>query len=188
MFSCPAISILYAPNINQGFLYWQYDYGEANGGTEMFVNQWIWEVPFSSYSKGQKEISIGSEGHLQWHPPLDHTIFGTVTDGLTSSVPLPFGDTFALQNPTVLSVSPTCVLAGSTFTINGTGMYPAFVTSVVIGGTPLTTSQYSKASDSLLQVVAPNQPSEAPQPVVVETALGLSNSNVTIEIPYLFCD
>jgi hypothetical protein len=101
-------------------------------------------------------------------------------------VPLPFGDTFALQNPTVLSVNPTCVLAGSTFTINGTGMYPALVTGVVIGGTPLTTSQYSKASDSLLQVIAPNQPSEAPQPVVVQTALGLSNSNVTIEIPYSF--
>jgi hypothetical protein len=30
-FSCPQISILYAPNLSQGFLYWQYDYGEGNG-------------------------------------------------------------------------------------------------------------------------------------------------------------
>src|SRR5215467_8204478 len=78
--------------------------------------------------------------------------------------------------------NPNCVLPGSTFAINGTGMYPALVTGVVIGGMPLTASQYSKGSDALLQVIAPNQPSEVPQPVVVQTALGLSNSNVTIEI------
>jgi hypothetical protein len=185
--TCPLISILYAPNLSTGFLFWQYATPPA-GGTISFLNQWIWEVPFNSYSNDQKEISIGSESHLQWSTPFSHEILGTVIAGLTSSVPLPFGDTFALQNPTVLSVNPTCVLAGSTFTINGIGMYPALVTGVVIGGTPLTTSQYSEASDTLLQVIAPDQPGEAPQPVVVQTALGLSNSNVTIEIPYLFCD
>jgi hypothetical protein len=185
--TCPQITILYAPNLSTGFLFWQYATPPTEG-TISFLNQWIWEVPFTSYSNDQKEISIGSEGNLQWSLPFSHEILGTVIAGLTSSVPLPFGDTFALQNSTVLSVNPACVLLGSTFCINGTGMYPSLVTGVAIGGTPLTTSQYSKMSDTLLQVIAPDQPSEALQPVVVQTALGLSNSNATIEIPYLFCD
>jgi Ca2+-binding RTX toxin-like protein len=185
--TCPQITILYAPNLSTGFLFWQYTTPPAEG-TISFLNQWIWEVPFNSYSNDQKEISISSEGHLQWSPPFNHEILGTLIAGRTSSVPLPFGDTFVLQNPMVLNVNPACVLPGSTFTINGTGMYPSLVTGIAIGGTPLTTSQYSKMSDTLLQVIAPDQPSEAPQPVVVQTALGLSNSNVTIEIPYFFCD
>jgi hypothetical protein len=145
-------------------------------------------VPFSSYSQGQKEISIGSEGHLKWNEFGNPDNSGTVVAGLTQSVPLPFGDTFALHKPMVLSVNPTCALAGTNFAINGTGMYPKLVTGIVIGGVTVGQKQYSTTSDTLIQVAAPNQPSEALQPVVVQTAEGLSNSNVTIEIPYFFCD
>jgi hypothetical protein len=88
----------------------------------------------------------------------------------------------------VLSVNPTCALAGRNFAINGIGMYPKLVTGIVIGAVTVGQKQYSTTSDTLIQVAAPNQPSEALQPVVVQTAEGLSNSNVTIEIPYFFCD
>jgi hypothetical protein len=110
-----------------------------------------------------------------------------VTDNLASVVPLPFGQTFALQPPVVSSVSPTCVTAGKTFTINGTGLYPSLVSSVLIGGTPLSSAQYRKPSDTQIRVTAPNQPALDSQPVVVQTQEGVSNSNVTIEIPYVYC-
>jgi hypothetical protein len=110
-----------------------------------------------------------------------------VTDNLASVVPLPFGQTFALQPPVVLSVSPTCVTAGKTFTINGTGLYPSLVSSVLIGGTPLSSAQYKKPGDTRISVVAPNQPAVDAQPVVVNTGVDQSNDSVTIEIPFLYC-
>jgi hypothetical protein len=116
------------------------------------------------------------------------TIPGPLSLGSPNPCRCPFGDTFALQKPMVLSVNPTCALAGTNFAINGTGMYPKLVTGIVIGGVTVGQKQYSTTSDTLIQVAAPNQPSEALQPVVVQTAEGLSNSNVTIEIPYFFCD
>jgi len=181
--SCPQTIITNQSNPSLSQPGWLYSSPVPNQvQTNIFINQWVWEVPFKSYPSGTQSFTIESGAASKFSD----------TNFLTSSVilpvPLPFGDTFALQNPTVLSANPNCVLPGSTFAINGTGMYPALVTGVVIGGMPLTASQYSKGSDTLLQVIAPNQPGEAPQPVVVQTALGLSNSNVTIEIPYLFCD
>jgi hypothetical protein len=76
-----------------------------------------------------------------------------------------------LQNPTVLSVNPTCANAGTTFTINGTGMYPSLVPSVLIGGAPLSPSQYTSVSDTAISVVAPEESGEA-LPVVVQTGAG----------------
>lgn len=96
-------------------------------------------------------------------------------------IPLPFGDTFALQKPTVLSVNPTCVSAGNKFTINGSGFYPSLVTSVTLGGTAVDMSAIALESDTAISVIAPDVSAEA-DPVVVETAEGQSNSNVNIEI------
>jgi hypothetical protein len=56
-----------------------------------------------------------------------------LASNLQQSVPLPFGYT-SLQKPTITSVSPTCVDSGDTFLINGTGLYPSTVTSIVVGG------------------------------------------------------
>jgi hypothetical protein len=188
---CPSVQIKNLSDFSSLQLWWQYVRDEPPGST-LFTshNQWIWEVKFLDYQPGQQVVALATTGGSSFQhkdcQPFQSCY--TFYDQLVSAVPLPFGDTFVLQQPTVLSVNPTCALAGSTFTIYGTGMYPSLVTGVVIGGTPLTTSQYSIASDTLLQVTAPDQPSEFLQPVVVQTALGLSNSNVTIEIPYLFCD
>jgi hypothetical protein len=101
------------------------------------------------------------------------------------------GNTFTLQKPAVSSVSPPCVLGGGIFDINGTGLYPSLVTSVLIGGTALSTSNYSFASTSDgtndISVVAPHQPALSPQSVIVQTSEGTSNADVSIEIPYLYC-
>lgn len=101
-------------------------------------------------------------------------------------MPLPFDDTFALQKPTVLSVSPTCVNEGSTSTINGTGMYPSLGTSVLINAVPLEPPGFKADSDTSITVVAPIiiTPGQSSYflPVAVQTVEGLSNSNISIEI------
>ena len=98
---------------------------------------------------------------------------------ITPVVPLPFGDTFALQQPVVTSVSPTCVNAGNNFTINGSGLYPSLVSKVLIDSS--LANAYTTRSDTQIDVIAPEQSGEA-LPVVVQTGEGISNSNVTIEI------
>src|SRR6202012_2357415 len=99
-----------------------------------FYNQWIWEITFQNYASNQTDIEFDSNGQ---------SLFGNCGTSPTCNlsaefvpyVPLPFGDIWALQPPVVTSVSPTCVYAGQTFHINGTGMYPSLVSGVVIGGT-----------------------------------------------------
>jgi hypothetical protein len=185
-FHCPfPYEILDAPNLSDGFLYWQYQTlagASGSGGTLSFINQWIWGIPWTSYSNGQKDISVGSEARSK--NPCG--LYFNCSAGLTSSVPLPFDDTFALQKPTVLSVSPTCVNEGSTFTINGTGMYPSLVTSVLINAVPLEPPGFKADSDTSITVVAPIiiTPGQSSYflPVAVQTVEGLSNSNISIEI------
>lgn len=153
----------------------------AGGESELITsyNQWIWEVPFTSYqSSEQQDLVFASEAGLAF---VGFNKAPGVGAYVSSTVPLPFGDVFALQQPVVLSVSPTCVDAGNTFTITGTGMYPSLVTSVEIGGEALDASQYKPVSDTSITVVAPEQSGEA-LPVVVQTTQGESNSDVTIEI------
>jgi hypothetical protein len=152
-----------------------------------FFNQWIWTVPFTTYPSGQLDVQLQSVATevLDYHtiPPIpglpDRVV--TLVDNLTSVIPMPFGDTFALQRPVVLSVSPTCANAGDTFTITGTGLYPGLVTGVLIGGSPLDSRQFSTVSDTALSVVAPAM-AGASLPVVVQTSQGESNDNVTLEI------
>lgn len=100
---------------------------------------------------------------------------------LSSEVPLPFGYTFALLKPSVASVSPACVVAGNTFTIDGTGVYPSLVTSVLIGGTPLDSTQFTTDSDTVITAVAAESVGEGPAGHR-SVGGGLSNSNVTMKI------
>jgi len=186
--TCPSIIITNEGNPTTGQTDWHYDFPDGLVSKDLltFYNQWIWEVPFSQYSAGQKTVVVGSEGHSEFDTGEENFSCGfqgycPITTLLNSTVPLPSGDTFALQKPAVLSVSPTCANAGSTFTINGTGFYPSLVTSVLIGGRQLNPSQFTTTSDTAISVTAPEEPGEF-LPVVVQTEEGLSNANVTIEI------
>jgi hypothetical protein len=141
---------------------------------------WIWEVPFSLYAAGQKTYSFFAEGSMLLDF-RDNPDYELDTPQINATVPLPFGDTFTLEKPVVLSVSPTCINAGNPFTITGTGLYPTLVTSVLIDGKPLDSSEYTPVSNTSITVVAPEMSGEA-LPVVVQTTQGESDSNVTIEI------
>jgi hypothetical protein len=185
--SCPPTQIENQSNIINGHLNWVYQTVNPPGRATLdSPNQWVWEVPFSAYSSGQQTVAIATSGESSFLPlagPYCRLFQNchSVATNLTSVVPLPFGDTFALQKPVVTSVNPTCANAGTKFVIDGTGMYPSLVTSVSIGGTPLNSSQYATTSDTAITVIAPQQSGEF-LPVVVQTAEGLSNANVTIEI------
>jgi hypothetical protein len=179
--TCPSITIINKSDPSESQAYWSYQLSDPNEQDQLtFTNQWIWEVPFSSY-----------EGFDS--PPYDQnmdtwaTTKHEVTAEMYPFVPYPFGNTTTLQNPVITSVSPACVFPGATFDINGTGLYPSLVSSILIGGQPLSSAQYKPVSDTEIEVIAPNQQEVDAQPVVVQTGLGLSNSNVTIEIPYLYC-
>jgi Ca2+-binding RTX toxin-like protein len=180
--TCPQIVIRNSSNPAAGQTEWTYTRRTPNSQIlNSFYNQWIWEVPFSAYSTGQQKVDINSGASSTFCFPFPIQNCNPLVTVLDSGVPLPFGDTFALQKPVVLSVNPTCVNAGNTFTINGTAFYPSLVTSVLIDGTPLASGQLSTASDTAINVVAPEQSGEY-LPVVVQTTQGVSNSNVTIEI------
>jgi hypothetical protein len=192
--TCPTITIVNQSDPSTGNPEWLYTIPGPNSPPQAttFSNQWIWQVPFSGYQAGQTQITVASEARSTFYggfspctPFQDCPTFGTP---LSSVVPLPFGDTFALQQPSVSSVNPTCANAGTQFVISGTGFYPSLVQSVVIGGTALDSSQYTTTSDTAITVIAPEM-SGAALSVVVETSQGQSNSNVTIEISDIdFCD
>jgi hypothetical protein len=170
--SCPAVTIDNTSEPQTGRTHWDFFQDNVDGKTlHTFYNQWIWEVPFQAYD--QDSVTISSSANELGN--------ATINTNLYSTVPLPFGENFSLQKPTVVSVNPTCVNAGNVFTINGTSLYPSLVTSVLIDGSPLQPTQYTAVSDTLLSVVAPEQSGEV-LPVAVQTAEGVSNSNVTIEI------
>ena len=97
------------------------------------------------------------------------------------SVPFPFGKVFSIQPPVVTSVSPTCVVAGGEFTIEGTGLYPSLVTNVLIDGESFDATQFSTVSDTEITVVAPDMFGFF-LPVVVQTTQDVSNDNVTVAI------
>jgi hypothetical protein len=179
--TCPEIFIDNISNPSTGVAQWNSNLQYNDGGEELitFCNQWVWEVPFSKYQSGQKTIELSSQAEAQY---LELCSTGCeITTGFTPEIPLLFADTFALQQPVVTSVNPTCVNAGNTFAINGTGLYPSLVTSVLIDGVPLSSSQFTTVSDTQINVVAPEQSGDF-LPIVVQTGEGVSNSNVTIEI------
>jgi hypothetical protein len=174
-FTVPPLAVTYNGNINSGETVWDTVVLGFNGTTTITLfNQWIWEVPFTAYSATQQNIAFTSEAELG-------ILTNSLTAKLNSTVPLPFGDTFALRQPVVTSVSPTSVFEGDEFTITGTGLYPSLVTGVLINGEPLDPTQFSTVSDTEITVVAPDTFGFF-LPVVVQTSQGVSNDNVTIEI------
>jgi len=124
---------------------------------------------------------LHSSSHLLL--PRAVTTPSSLTVNLQSSVPIPFGTTFSLQQPSVTGLNPTSVDQGDTFTINGSGLYPSLVQAVLIGGTALNADNISTVSDTQINVVAPafNNCAQGCS-VVVQTAQGTSNDNVTISI------
>jgi hypothetical protein len=96
-------------------------------------------------------------------------------------VPTPFGDLYQLGDPVVSGVSSATVKPGQTFTIEGQALYPSLIESVLIGGEPLTSSNFRSISDTEIEVVAPNLRGSA-LPVVVKTSQGYSNANISINI------
>jgi hypothetical protein len=175
----PPIHVTNNTNLETGETAWVYDVDQLPDRSETitFYNQWIWRVPFTTYDPGQDTIQFNSQ--------TAESILGssprTLPAELDSVVPIPFGETFVLQPPVVTSVSPTCVVEGHEFTITGSGLYPSLVTGVLIDGEQVASTAFSVVSDTEITVVAPDTFGFF-LPVVVQTAQGESNANVTIEV------
>jgi hypothetical protein len=185
----PPINITNNVDLANGNTQWFYNVNELPGESETIdlFSQWIWSVPFSDYVSWQTEFQYHSDafmgGTYRFFLPVVSPFNLNVAAHLTSTVPLPFGRTFALQPPAVTSVSPISVNAGDTFTIQGTGLYPSLVQAVLIGGTALNSDNISTVSDTQIKVVAPAFfACELGCSVVVQTSQGTSNDNVTISI------
>lgn len=184
--SCPSMQIVNSTNPVTGLTEWttgpDNNYSVKNTA-QYFYNQWLWAQPWSNYgtiNPDAANITVASSDTAYF---VDIIKFQTLmlTTSYDMVVPIPFGATFALQPPDVASVNPTCVSPGGKFSIGGSGFYPDLVTGVTVGGVPLSTSQFSAASDSAIDVAAPALSGDA-LPVVVQTQQGLSNSTVAIEI------
>jgi len=185
----PPINITNNVDLANGNTQWFYNVNELPGQSETIdlFSQWIWSVPFSDYASWQTEFQYHSDafmgGTYRFVLPFVSPFNLNVAAHLTSTVPLPFGRTFALQPPAVTSVSPISVNAGDTFTIQGTGLYPSLVQAVLIGGTALNSDNISTVSDTQIKVVAPAFfACELGCSVVVQTSQGTSNDNVIISI------
>jgi hypothetical protein len=185
----PATNILLDSNLATGQTVWNYYVNDRPQQTETVTTYqgWIWEIPFSDYQSWQTEFQFNSYADLnaKWH----HSNPAFICASLTPSVPLPFGRTFAVQPPVVTGVSPSCVNSGDQFTIQGTGMYPSLVQSVLIGGTPVNPANITTVSDTQINVIAPDtiECHGTGCTVAVQTTQGTSNTNFPIVISD-FCD
>ena len=180
----PGTTIVFDSNLATGKTVWQYYVNDRPQQTETITNYqgWIYEIPFSNYSGGQTEFVFNSSAQLyaKWHhgPPAQLAAY------INPGVPYPFGQTFALQPPAVTGVSPSCVNSGDEFTIQGTGLYPSLVQSVVIGGTPMNPANVTTVSDTQINVIAPDTIECHGEgcTVAVQTTQGTSNTNFNIVI------
>ena len=103
----PPIDILNSVNLATGvadFIYGVATPSQAAGSTLTFFYQWIWQVPFTAYAGGQTSIEFATTSGL--FVTNERNIPPAVSASLTSTVPTPFGDVFALQTPVV-----KCVMA-----------------------------------------------------------------------------
>ena len=152
---------------------------QAAGSTLSFSNQWIWQVPFTAYAPGQTSIRFGTD--IALYETNQVPVRPVVATTLVSTVPTPFGSTFALQPPAVTSLSSSFVREGQSFTLNGTGLYPSLVTGVLVGGQAIPPANYQVVDDRQITIVAPNSFGLF-QPVVVQTTQGVSNDDFTITV------
>ena len=99
----PPVNVVDAANLVNGQTEWGYTPTQAQPGntTISFYNQWIWAVPFSAYASGQDTFSFNVDAVNN----PGYNANAEVQAVYTASVPLPFGTTFAVQNPVVTGVS-----------------------------------------------------------------------------------
>ena len=187
----PAIGIVYSGNPAFGNTAWTYTLNGFNdpqgpaapSQTVTLFNQWIWEIPFSQYPPvppNPASIKFFSTFGFQYAAAPSGTFY-VVNPTPTTTVPFPFGATFALATPTVTGVSTPTISPGQIFTIHGNALYPSLVQDVLIGGVSLGLGNVTPVNDTTIQVVAPNMPGTS-LPVVVKTGVGDSNDNVSITI------
>ena len=175
----PPVSITYTGDLPKGDTLWLYaTTGSQKIRTSSFFNQWLWQVPFANYGPGATTVTIGSNAINRFQVNGETHGLGAYLDSI---VPTPFGDLYQLGDPVVSGVSSATVKPGQTFTIEGQALYPSLIESVLIGGEPLTSSNFRSISDSEIEVVAPNMRGSA-LPVVVKTSQGYSNANISINI------
>ena len=172
-------------DIQDGDTKWQYGVSSTTETSTSFVNYWIWSYPRSGYGAQQSGIDFSTTGTLGI--PLAQQVTSETTFAtLTNVVPLPFG-TWTPAAPVVSGITQngqptTTIKAGTSFEINGTGLYPATIQDVLLGG-QVVNMPYA-ASDTEITVVAPGSgvPLGTPIAVVVRTTQGFSNSNVAVTI------
>jgi hypothetical protein len=176
----PPVQIQNMTDLTQASGNWIYTVNDLPSGWEQltFYNSFIWEVPFTAYGS-LNAMPYSTSAALT----LGTSNNPTLTLGLPQinvSLPFPFGKVFSLQDPKITGLSSSFVEEGDTFTISGSGFYPSLVEGVLIGGTPLTSEQYTTVSDTQIRVVAPFL--AAFSPVVVQTTEGTSNDDYTVTI------
>ncbi|QEH31720.1 hypothetical protein OJF2_01850 [Aquisphaera giovannonii] len=186
----PPLTVTYLGDPATSKTAWSFNVGYQNlpqpSQTMTFVTGWIWEVPFANYAQNPTGLAFETNAGLGYNNPLTTTppTFGSqwmVNGTVTSSVPLPFGNTFTLAKPQVTGVSPTTVRPGDSFTIEGAGLYAPLISAVLVGGQQVNPANYTVLSDTEIQVVAPNTPG-VDLPVSIQTTQGQSNTDKTITI------
>jgi hypothetical protein len=183
----PALDITNAADFTSGDTEWEFKVNDLSaGGALDLYNNWIWQVPFASYTG-----TVQGQLVMNFNAALNATVsnLGQLAVPLTMSsfVPWPFGETFQIQPPTVTAINPGCVDSGDSFTVQGNGLYPSLIQSVIINGTPVAPQTITPISDTQTNIIAPNTiQCHFGCPVVVQTNEGTSNTNLNIEIS-AFC-
>ena len=143
----------------------------------------------SDYASTATALVFKTSGELQY-TPTDATEVNAGFGGLYSVAPLPF-DTWEIEAPTIEDISQngspvTSVVSGTSFVIDGVGLYPSLVLDVLLGGVVLDATFWSPVtSDKASTVIAPSSsvvPLGIPLSVIVRTTEGFSNTNVTVKI------
>ena len=179
--SVPQTTINYAGDLATGTATWQYLTDFPNPGTTYgFTHHYIWSVPFCAYAQDQTIMKFTSYMGGIWElafPDGQIDVAGT----LTTSVPLPFNE-YQLSAPVITGVSDATASPGQSISITGEHFY--LIDGVIIGGNSIDPSLYNVCeSNTKLCLVIPNdQPAGPDQSIVMNTAEGLSNDDVTINI------
>jgi IPT/TIG domain len=156
----------------------------ALGDIDLY-NNWIWQVPFSSYSGSSRQGQLVTNYNANLKATIGSALVGLEVN-MDSEVPWPFGQTFQIQPPVVTGLSPGCVDSGNSFTIHGSGLYPSLVQAVLINGNAVEPQNITTVSDTQLNVIAPDIfDCHFGCPVEVQTNKGTSNTDFNIEISAL---
>jgi hypothetical protein len=183
----PPISIINDANLGDASTNWTYTVNDlATGGTLDLYNNWIWQVPSTAYDGSTPgALVVNMAAYL--NAEITGLGFAAVENNFSTEVPWPFGETFQIQPPVVTAVKPGCVDSGDVFSIQGTGLYPSLLNSVLVNGVPVSPQAITPISDTQVNVAAPSTVEcHFGCPVQVSTAKASSNTNASIEIS-AFC-